>query len=436
MAEGKKRRYHVKPLPITILFALLIMICIGAAALLSNRDHVELVDVPVSETISSQPESEEEPPPPEPVSARLIGVGDNLIHTAIYQQAQRRADGVGYDFDYAYANIKDIIKLADIASINQETVMVKEQSPSSYPMFNSPTELGDYLCDIGFDVFNLANNHSLDMVPSTGETALTSYLNFWASHPEVAATGLYRNQEDYDSIRTLERNGITFSFIGMTEYTNGLSMPKDTDVILMMTSDEAAIQERIEKAKSISDVVVVNIHWGVEYTNEPNEFQKSLAQKMSDWGADIILGHHPHVLQPVEWLEREDGTRALVAYSLGNFISGQDTGYRMIGGALDVTATKDPATGAVTLSDARFIPLITHFDGNWGNIRIYPRDQYTEELAQAHGVRGGKTANFSLDFIDQVVSEVIPEEFMTPYNEGTVSGGTTSDDSGVLSDAA
>ena len=287
--------------------------------------------------------------------------------------------------------------------------MAEEYELSAYPMFNSPTDLGRYLSGIGFDVFNQATNHSLDKGRDKG---LLSTLNFWSTVPEATVVGAYKNETDYARIRTLEKNGVTFAFLGMTESTNGIQMPENSEVILMRTQDEEKIRARIEQAKALADVVVVNVHWGVEYTHTPNEMQKSLAKKMVDWGADIILGHHPHVIQPVEYIEREDGTRGVVAYSLGNFISAQDAGPRMLGGALDVEVTKDFSSGKTEIAEVRFLPMITHFERGWANIRIYPYEQYSDELAKTHGVLSGKTPEFSMEYIDGILNEVIGEEFL------------------------
>jgi len=367
--------------------------------------------IPTIEGVSSVPiSSQEKPEPKPPTTARLIGVGDNLIHEGIYNQAKKRAGGVGYDFAFAYEEMEHIIGLADIASINQETMMADIYEPSSYPMFNSPTQLGEQMMKIGFDVFNQANNHSFDK----GERGVLSNLNFWAGKPQAKVTGIYRNQEDYENIRTLEKNGIVFSFIGMTELTNGLNLPKGSEVVLMRTGDEEKIKARIEKAKSISDVVVVNVHWGAEYTHTPSGTQKALAEKMVNWGADIILGHHPHVIQPVEYITRPDGTRGVVCYSLGNFISAQNRGARMVGGMLDVTVEKDNEANKVSLKTVRFIPVVTHYGYGFANIKTYPLKSYPKELANTHGVKTN-TSEFSYEYIQNIVNQVIDEQFLTDF---------------------
>ena len=373
----------------------------------------EAVDTAASVSENSQPpESSEtpepsEPPVPEPVTVRLKAVGDNLIHSSIYEQANKRAGGNGYDYSYAYENVRDMFADADIASINQESIIAPAFGPSTYPLFNATPELGDLMLELGFDVFNLANNHCLDM----GEAGIFSSLDYWAERPGAVTTGVYRNQEDYDQIRTITAQDVVFSFVGITELTNGLSLPSGSEAIILLGSEEDKIQERIKKAKEISDVCVVNIHWGNEYTYTPTERQRELAAKMSEWGADIIIGHHPHVIQPIEYIDRPDGSRTLVAYSLGNFISAQDRGERMIGGMLDVDITKDFEQDAVSITRCEFVPIITHYDRGFANNRLYPFSEYTEELAQSHGVRA-YSPNFSREFILETVQNVIDAEFL------------------------
>ena len=402
MTQSEKRRLFSKTFPVLLLFAIFAGMSVVGALLLfdgSTSQAAEVMEKMVSEA--------EEPKLPEP-SAVLVGVGDNLIHEAIYRQAARRAGGKGYDFDYAYRNVKDIIQQADISSINQETVMAEGYGPSSYPYFNSPTQLGDYLAAMGFDVANLANNHCLDK----GEEGLRSTLGYWNRKKEVVTTGVFQDRKESLTPQIVERNGIRFAFVGATEYTNGLSLKKGSSLFIVRTQEEAFLRQQIEQAKSAADIVVVNIHWGVEYSPKPSRGQKALAAKMVDWGADIILGHHPHVLQPVEYVERADGTKGIVAYSLGNFISAQDEGERMVSGALRVTVQKDLSTRAAGISSVEFLPLVTQYEKSFSNIRVYPISQYSDELAKSHGVRAGKTPEFSMDYVRRVVEQAIPAEFL------------------------
>ena len=145
-------------------------------------------------------------------------------------------------------------------------------------------------------------------------------------------------------------------------------------------------------------MVVVSVHWGNENTFEVTSLQKQLAQDMIDWGADVIIGTHPHVLQSMEYLTRADGSRGFVAYSLGNFVSAQSRAYNMVAGILDVTLTKDPQSGKTEVANVGFLPTITHYE-------------YTDALASAHGVRR-KDADFSLNYIDYVLQQTVPDAFL------------------------
>lgn len=384
-------------------------------------------DTALQEEVSPEPTTQVEPQPteeplPDPVSVHILGVGDNLIHTGIFLQASQRATDGGYDFQFTYENVADIIASADIASINQETVM-SGGTPSTYPLFNSPQELGTHLADIGFDVINLSNNHMFDK----GESGLQNTINF-LSTLDVVVTGAYDGEDAYLDIPVLERDGITFAFVSATQPTNGLSLPSESNLVAPLIEDDGGavasnpqVQEflaQIQRAAEVADVVVANVHWGSEYSYTPSSFQTQVAQLMADAGADIIYGHHPHVIQPIEYLTCEDGRQTIVCYSLGNFISCQDQGARMVGGMVDVEVIKE-YDGSITLGDVVFSPIITHYGSNYANVTTYPYADYTPELALSHGVRSN-TPSFSYDFIYDLVTDIIdqtflPQDFLSLY---------------------
>ena len=335
----------------------------------------------------------------------FVAVGDNLIHTPIYNQARSRTSN-GYDFSYAYENFADRIAAPDVAILNQEVVISQEHNVSSYPQFNSPVELGDEMQKIGFDVFNIATNHSIDC----GEKGLISHINFWKERNAVTC-GAYLNKEDYANIPMHEVNGAKIAYVGFTQSTNGLSLPEDSEVMLIQAKDETLLQTRIMDAKEIADIVIVNAHWGNEYTHEPTQDQRLLAEKLASWGADVIIGTHPHVIQPVEYIENPDGRRTLVAYSLGNFISAQNRGARMLGGVLNFDIVVNNANRSATIENVKFSGVVTHYGYNYSNLRIYPLDSYTEELASKHGVLS-HTSDFSLDYLYDIINSVIDKQFL------------------------
>ena len=335
----------------------------------------------------------------------FVAVGDNLIHTPIYNQARTRTSN-GYDFSYAYEHFADRIAAPDVAILNQEVVISTEHNVSSYPQFNSPVELGDEMLKIGFDVFNIATNHSIDC----GEKGLISHINFWKERNAVTC-GAYLNREDYSNIPMHEVNGVRIAYVGFTQHTNGLSLPEDSEVMLIQAKDETLLQTRIMDAKEVADIVIVNAHWGNEYTHEPTNDQRLLAEKLAIWGADVIIGTHPHVIQPVEYIDRPDGGRTLVAYSLGNFISAQNRGPRMLGGALNFDLVLNNTNGSVAIENVKFSGVVTHYGYNYSNLRIYPLESYTEELASKHGVIS-HTSDFSLDYLYDIINSVIDKQFL------------------------
>ncbi len=335
----------------------------------------------------------------------FVAVGDNLIHDTVYEQAAARTSS-GYDFSYDYEKVADLIEKPDVAILNQETIISTEHNVSSYPQFNSPVEVGEEMLDIGFDVFNIATNHSVDC----GEKGLISAINFWKEKKAIT-TGAYLNSDDFAAIPMNEVNGVKIAYLGFTESTNGLSLPGDTEVILVRAADENVLQQRIMKARETADVVIVNAHWGNEYTHEPTDAQRELAEKLASWGADVIIGTHPHVIQPVEYIVNNDGRKTLVAYSLGNFISAQNRGPRMLGGMLNFEAVKNNTSGEITIENVKFSGVVTHYGYNYSNIRIYPLSDYTEELASKHGVIS-KTSDFSLQYLYDIINEVIDKQFL------------------------
>lgn len=371
----------------------------------TSENITEILSATESEAVSeTAPETE---PVPKTLTVSFAAAGDNLIHSSLYNQANKRAGGEGYDFEYAYKNIEDMIKDADLAVINQETLICGgDYEPSTYPMFNSPPELGEHMLDIGFDVFTIANNHCLDK----GEKGLAACLDYWNSHENAIVCGAYRNEFDKNRMRTGEFGGITFSFLSYTENLNGLSLPDGSEMIIGDSNDIEGMKDDIKKAKDISDVCVVALHWGVEDSDIISDWQRTTAAALSEAGADIIIGNHPHVLRDIEEIEREDGSTAICAYSLGNFISAQSKGQNLIGGVLefDVSMPEDKSESP-KFENIRLVPVITHYDGSYGNVRLYPLSDYSREMAEAHGVKS--MSKFGYDYIFEILEKNISEKY-------------------------
>lgn len=351
-------------------------------------------------------------PPAKWETVSFTAVGDNLIHSSIYKQAAKRSAEGSYDFEFAYENAADLIEPADIAMINQETLICNDQfEPSTYPCFNSPVALGDHMIDLGFDVFTIANNHTLDK----GTKGLNACLDYWDSRENVTVAGAYRNIEDKNNIRLNEVNGVTFSYLSYTESLNGLSLPADSELVIGDVNNREAVLNDVRAADEISDVCVVALHWGVENSDVISDYQRDYAKQLAEAGADIIIGNHPHVLRDIEMIQRDDGSEALCAYSLGNFISAQSVGQNLIGGVLQFNVSAyvsetEETTEQPVFEDVKLIPIVTHYDYNYSDVRIYKLSDYTPELADAHGVKAYSI--FSYDYILDVLKMNISEEFL------------------------
>ncbi len=349
-------------------------------------------------------------------TARMMCAGDNLIHGSIYKQANNRANGEGYDFSYAYDGVRDIIAMSDIAFLNQETIIDPESEPSSYPLFNSPPELLDEMIDVGFDVFNQSTNHVMDQKVS----GAMNNLELFNSKNDILLTGLYETREDMFKPQVKTVNGIKIAFVGFTEFLNGLVVPSDSDLGLVYLTDTRytkaeiydTMKQMIDNAKAVSDVVCVSMHWQTEDITVPDESQNEIMDKLLEYGADVIIGTGPHVLQPIEFMQNGDGEEALVIWSLGNFISCQNKKNNMLGGIADITFEKDFSTGKTKVASVYLIPTVTHYNSGFSNVRIIPFANYNEELASQHGV---ESSSFTYSNINEFYTDMFGDKLKTNY---------------------
>ena len=298
-------------------------------------------------------------------TVKLGAIGDILIHDTVYEDA---FSNNGYDFKPILSNVKDYLLEPDLLLANQETILGGvDLGLSSYPMFNSPVEVGDALIDAGVDIVSNANNHSLDKLEK-GVLKSINYLET-AGLPYV---GSFKDSDDQQKLRILNKNGIKVAYLSYTYGTNGIPVPIGKDHLVNLI-DRNLMQAEIGRAKEDSDIIVMSIHWGNEYQRYPTDDQQELAQFLVDEGVDIIFGHHPHVLQPMEWLKAADGRKALVVYSLGNFLSGQMWDYKDIGGLATIEITKQiTAAGTqITLGNPDFLPTFVS-SSKQSNYRVVP----------------------------------------------------------------
>lgn len=308
-------------------------------------------------------------------SLTIGAVGDMLIHSPVYETA-RTPDG-SFDFSEILEKAKPHFEKQDIMFINQETMIGGvEHGLSSYPVFNTPQEFGDEMANMGVDIAALANNHTLDR----GEAVVQSALEHW-DKLGIEYTGSYKNFDDSERIRVIEENGIEVSFLSYTYGTNGIPVPNGKEYLVNLI-DKEKMKVDIEKAKEISDAVVVSMHWGYEYHRMPNQEQKDLAKWLANQGVDIVIGHHPHVLQPFDWVESDDGThKTFIAYSLGNFLSNQRDLHQKIGGMMEIDIVKRTKGREVSIevTKPKFLMTYVH-DTNWTNHKVYLLKSMPNEL--------------------------------------------------------
>ncbi|MGM0844819.1 MAG: CapA family protein [Bacillota bacterium] len=299
----------------------------------------------------------------------VIGaIGDVLLHNTVYQDAE---EGGTYDFMPMFQEVETFLQSPDFMIANQESLPGGAHlGVSSYPAFNSPYEIVNALQNSGVDAVTTANNHTLDKGAKGALSAITHYEDIGMPY-----TGSFKSQEDRDNIRTFRVNGISFALLAYTYGTNGIPVPMGQDYLVNLIDSEGMIAD-ITKAKELNvDMVVLSAHWGNEYERFPSDNQKELARKLTNAGADLIIGHHPHVLQPIEKMTTEDGREAIVIYSLGNFLSGQDGDLKNIGGIVNVTVQKniDENGKRITFPEIDFQPTyVTH--SGYKNYRIIPLD--------------------------------------------------------------
>ena len=262
-------------------------------------------------------------------SISLIMAGDNLINDKLYNAAKK--DDGSYDFKSMYSYIKDIVKNYDLAYYNQETILGgSEIGVSSYPAFNSPYEVGDTTIDTGFNLVSLATNHTLDR----GEKAIINSLNYWNNKSNVLTSGSYLSNNDRNKVNIKEVNNITYTMLNYTYGTNGIKVPEGKEYLVNIwpctgnnpdndtkyQEYKEVVKEDILRVRDKVDLLIVAMHFGVEYTHVPTKYQIDMAEFLSSLGVDIIIGTHPHVIMPITYIND-----TLVIYSLGNFLSAQDT---------------------------------------------------------------------------------------------------------------
>lgn len=330
-------------------------------------------------------------------SFTFMGVGDNLIHEAIYYYWPEEES-----FDSMYKPIQKYTSDADLSYINYETICAGEDLElSGYPTFNGPLEINDAVNHAGFDWLSLCSNHAYDR----GREGILASLNYFEKiNPKLTVSGSYRTKKESQSPQVITINGIK---VGVTSYTyglNGFELPEDEDWMIHLI-DADQIKKDMEKLNEVSDVQIVSMHWGDEYQNVPSEFQEEYAKLLNECGVEVIIGTHPHVIQPVEWI-KGDNQDTLCYYSLGNFISEQDEVERMIGGMARFQVEYNFDTKEAKIKDPSFTPTITYYNPDYTGTTSYAITEWTDKLANKtfFAARGD---DISKEAVQDYVKEVV-----------------------------
>lgn len=366
---------------ILLVIALILVVKIFVDAILKDKENNPNSQIFTSQTAGQTENQETE------TSATLVMVGDNLIHSSIYKDANNLAGGKGYDFKPIIEYIKQAVQGYDLKYYNQETVLGgSEIGVSDYPTFNSPQEAGDAMLDAGFNLVSLATNHTMDR----GEKAVLKSTEYWKKHEtEALAVGSYSSEEERNKVQVRSINGISYSMLNYTYGTNGIPVPKGKDYLCNVWPTDlnindpsrdtkyqnykTQVKKDIDAVRNQVDVLIVAMHWGVEYTHKPTAYEKDMAKFLAENGVNIVIGTHPHVVQPVEWIGD-----TIVFYSLGNFVSAQlqDQNYnKMVGlmSSLKITKTTKGDSSKIKISDIKNELIFTSYNKNtWRSFKVIP----------------------------------------------------------------
>ena len=343
----------------SVLYIFIFIIIIGIVIIVNNKSDISNnVDNTINTDVDKVIEESKEK------RMSIIAVGDVLIHESVYKDAYN-SDGT-YNFHKMFIDVEDIIKKYDLKYCNQEsTIGGSALGISGYPSFNSPDEIGDEIVNLGFNLISLANNHALDR----GIDAIKYSNSYWKTK-DVVTAGTYDSMEERDEIRVYEKNGIKYAFLAYTTISNA-KVPNGY-ILNMYSADRA--QKDIESVKNKVDVIIVSMHWGIEDTNIPTDSQRQIAEYLSSLGVNLIIGAHPHVVQPVEYIGD-----TLVIYSLGNFISNQlsirlNNGIGLMVG-MDIVVNEDKVT-----FDNLYKELILSYASHSTNFKVIPFSKLNNEL--------------------------------------------------------
>jgi poly-gamma-glutamate synthesis protein (capsule biosynthesis protein) len=360
----------------------------------------------------------------------MLAVGDNLIHDVLITAAANVAtanvaaatvasdntaanSAVQFDFRPFYSEVRDIVRAADIAFINQETPIAGEKfGYSGYPTFNGPDEIGEAIVWTGFDVVNSASNHTMDK----GGRAVHAVIDYWKTKPQITILGIHESELDRNTNITkniITVKNIKIGFLSYTYGLNGIPLPKNEPYLVSLI-DKNVMAVEIDKLRPLCDFLVVSMHWGNEYEHKPSKTQEDLAAFLAAHDVDLVIGHHPHVLQPVRKIKKADGGDMLVYFSLGNFLSAQNEAPRMLGGMMRISIKREKESKKIIISSAELIPLVTHYESGGKNFKVYLLQNYNDVLMLLHSLYG-KARNLSLSYFNDLTKNIFGDSIFDDY---------------------
>lgn len=394
------QRRKSSPAPFIILGVLIVALLVGGFFLVTSLGKGKTSSSATQEQqtaeLSENSAAAAVPQTPTSVTINTLMVGDMLVHHGVWESGEYSTTERNYD--HLFAHVLDDLSWADLAMIDQETPLVGPTAFdfSGFPSFNGPLEIADAEAKAGFNMILHASNHAMDQ----GSDGLRTELSYWrANHPEVQVVGAYMPQEEVAANmgpRYFEKDGFKVAVLNYTYDLNGYEDPYDA----VCEIDVAQMQKDVEIAEANADLTIVCPHWGVEDETSPNDEQYELAKLMCDWGVDLVLGNHPHVIQPVQLVVNSAGHTMPVYWSTGNFISTMDQDRNLIGGIAKAVLVKD-ANGA-RVSEATFTPIVAHraytISSNGINdessepsynadLTTYKLSDYTDALAETNAWR-------------------------------------------------
>jgi len=401
------------------LFALLTILAVLAGCLSCGARTPEPVGIGRSEVAQRTDPGAVDPPQTGPAppafkdELTVVMVGDVLLHEPLTESGL--ADDGSRNYDHFFANVRETVESADLALVNEEVILGGEElGLSGYPRFNGPYEVADAEAAAGFDVILQATNHALDR----GGDGIRNDLAYWrANYPEIAVAGIYDSAAARDEICTVEIEGVRVAVLNYTYSTNGREMPDGMPWAVAML-DETGIRADFSRAREQADFIIVCPHWGTEYSHQVSDSQRRWADLFLEEGADLILGAHPHVIEPLETLTAPDGKQVPVYWSVGNFINstageGPGVADRMLGAMAAVTLKIDRADdGSVTgvsVASCKALPLVTHMAFGFRAPTTYFLADYTEDLAAANRVSERDPA-FSVAYLTDLWNKVMEND--------------------------